>query len=939
MPPEIGALDFASDGTLYVSLRRGDIVTATPSKDANGFQWKRFATGFHNGCGMHIVKPGHIIISQMAELTEVIDTDGDGTADEYNYLKTDIGLSGNYHETNAICPDGKGGLFIAGGTASHNGPTSSTPLGKYSKVGRYGRNYSSVQFRGWVMHRAADGTITPFSSGYRMHNGIEFSPETGVWCGDNQGDWRAASPVYNVTADTFSGHPSSLVWDTRMATYGNPLYLPRILLDDLWNKPAFHLPHGMIRSCAEPVFDTTGGKFGPFTGQMLVPDQSGEAIVRCMPEMVDGAYQGAAVDFFRSNGLRRGNNRLTFSPEGDTLYVGQTGRGWGKISEGIQRIRFTGKVPMHVLNCSLTEEGFDVTFTKPVTAPESVAAGQISASRYRYEYGYKYGGGEIDKASVAVKSAKLGADGRTVHVVVDELLPNYIYKIGFNGAKAGDEVFKGSLVYTLNRLRRPATDTKVTIDKSDDRLTVKIGGELFTEYRHTGLGRPILYPINNASGTGMTRDWPIREDGRKNEEKDHPHHQSLFIGHQGMNGANFWHRKEDSGDIIHQRLIETRSGYDRGLVRTLSLWKGGDGKPVCSDTRELAFGVVDGARFIDLELNMHASHGDLTFEEFKDGFIGLRMHPHLRLTAKPKAGVPEVFGKVANSEGVTGKDVWGKRAKWVHYYGKVEGKDAGVAFLAHPDNIRTPTWWHARDYGLVSANPFGPKRNGADGAYTVPQGQTLTLRYRFLFHDKADGAIDIAKHFEVYAASKLVPRTKVKPIPEGVFGPGTGGLPAAPEKVQVPKNIPKRGGVVTAAKRRNKGKSDKAPKIVAHGLAEGGKVYGDRDYRFTKVPDTLRGADLLMSYNNDKKQKTPTSEYDVTVSGPSTLLLMIDTRVEGGLKWLKSFEPKLSRTKDYVHTEDCIFRVYTAPLNKGTITFPGQVGNEGSFYSIGVMKK
>ena len=190
-------------------------MTAKPSKDPKGFRWKRFATGFHNGCGMHIVKPGHLIISQMAELTEVIDTDADGVADEYGKLETGIGLSGNYHETNAICPDGKGGLYVAGGTASHNGPTSSTPLGKYSKIGRMGRNYSAVQYRGWIMHRAKDGAITPFSSGYRMHNGIEFDPKTGVWCGDNQGDWRAGSPIYHVKPDSFSGHPSSLVWDER----------------------------------------------------------------------------------------------------------------------------------------------------------------------------------------------------------------------------------------------------------------------------------------------------------------------------------------------------------------------------------------------------------------------------------------------------------------------------------------------------------------------------------------------------------------------------------------------------------------------------------------------------------------------------------------------------------------------------------------------------
>ena len=63
----------------------------------------------------------------------------------------------------------------------------------------------------------------------------------------------------------------------------------------------------------------------------------------------------------------------------------------GSLSEGIQRIRFTGETPFSLLNCSLTQEGFDLTFTKPVD-PKSVSAGQIQAERYRYAYGYKYGG-------------------------------------------------------------------------------------------------------------------------------------------------------------------------------------------------------------------------------------------------------------------------------------------------------------------------------------------------------------------------------------------------------------------------------------------------------------------------------------------------------------------------------------------------------------------
>ena len=47
-----------------VALRRGDIIVAKPEKDPKAFKWKRFATGFHNACGIHIVKP---ITSMMGE--------------------------------------------------------------------------------------------------------------------------------------------------------------------------------------------------------------------------------------------------------------------------------------------------------------------------------------------------------------------------------------------------------------------------------------------------------------------------------------------------------------------------------------------------------------------------------------------------------------------------------------------------------------------------------------------------------------------------------------------------------------------------------------------------------------------------------------------------------------------------------------------------------
>ena len=92
MPPEIGGLAFDQNGNLYACLRRGDVVVTKPDNNPNLTKWKVFATGLHNPMGMLLVGPGHIIVSQMAELTEIIDTDMDGIADRYNNLSTDFGI-------------------------------------------------------------------------------------------------------------------------------------------------------------------------------------------------------------------------------------------------------------------------------------------------------------------------------------------------------------------------------------------------------------------------------------------------------------------------------------------------------------------------------------------------------------------------------------------------------------------------------------------------------------------------------------------------------------------------------------------------------------------------------------------------------------------------------------------------------------------------------
>jgi hypothetical protein len=130
--------------------------------------------------------------------------------------------------------------------------------------------------------------------------------------------------------------------------------------------------------------------------------------------------------------------------------------------------------------------------------------------------------------------------------------------------------------------------------------------------------------------------------------------------------------------------------------------------------------------------------------------MGIRSHPALNLKGKVAAG------KAVNSEGLTGAAIWGKPARWVDYFAPIDGKTAGIACFDHPSNLRHPTTWHARDYGLIAANPFGlhdfdKKNPKGTGDHLIKKGQTLTLKYRWVFHTGTTAEAKIEEQWKAWA--------------------------------------------------------------------------------------------------------------------------------------------------------------------------------------------
>ena len=183
------------------------------------------------------------------------------------------------------------------------------------------------------------------------------------------------------------------------------------------------------------------------------------------------------------------------------------------------------------------------------------------------------------------------------------------------------------------------------------------------------------------------------KEGVDNEASDHPHHKSLWYTHDDVNGVQFWlEYPGKNSDLRPGKIVQTSLNIEGDSIRTQDEWRSPDGDVVCTDERVITFGASEKSRFIDFEITFHASNGDVTFGDTKEGSMGIRTNPLLRLSADEKRGTHTAKGQAINSEGIEGGDIWGKRAKWVDYWADInEEQTVGVAIFDHPANPRHPT--------------------------------------------------------------------------------------------------------------------------------------------------------------------------------------------------------------------------------------------------------
>ena len=441
---EVGAMTTLSDGRLLLGTRTGDVfVLNNPYGDPSQPELSLWTRGLAQPLGFYELD-GWIYTAQRGELTRIKDSNDDGVADVFETVCDDWEISGNYHEYNfGPRPDPEGYLWV----------TLNKPFG--------GEPYGRAHWRGWAVRVDPNtGEMFPMSAGLRSPAGVENAPWGDMFYTDNQGEWCNASKLSHLEFGDFHGHPHGLptreVAGKPFSDIPNPV--SGTYMKDLHEQvPQFKMPavwfpyEKMGKSPSGLKWDQSEGEFGPFAGQLFVADQHHAWVMRVALENVEGHWQGACFRF--REGYQCGIIRIEYG-EDHSLFVGMSNAGWGGRGNspwGLQRTRWTGEVPFEIHEMKARSNGFDLVMTHPVDEAVATNLENYSMESYTYRLQSRYGGPEDDKEAVAITSAAVLADGKTIRLEVDNLRAGYVHELITENLQSADgvELLHPEAYYTL----------------------------------------------------------------------------------------------------------------------------------------------------------------------------------------------------------------------------------------------------------------------------------------------------------------------------------------------------------------------------------------------------------------------------------------------------------------------------------------------------------
>jgi hypothetical protein len=292
----------------------------------------------------------------------------------------------------------------------------------------------------------------------------------------------------------------------------------------------------------------------------------------------------------------------------------------------------------------------------------------------------------------------------------------------------------------------------VEFSQGKDRVSVVIDGLPVAVYhfQDARITRPFFAHVRAPNGVQLTRHHPPIE-GQDLTDHD-TFHPGIWMSFGDIDGSDYWRIQAQVKHAGFEEAPNDGAGRGSFAVRNQYLDQNDPSEVVCEEIARYTFLPRPQGTLLVWD-STFSSDDEFAFGDQEEMGLGFRMATPLRVESKPEDGLSPGTGTILDSEGrKNGKEVWGNSADWCDYSGTIAGKRVGMTLFCHPENFR-PSWFHARDYGLLEANPFGREAfgKGEKSSVVVKPGEEMRLRYGILLHSGAEGSQpDLAKAYADY---------------------------------------------------------------------------------------------------------------------------------------------------------------------------------------------
>ncbi len=445
----LAGVDFFSDGRAAVSTFHGDVwIVSGLDDNLQNVTWKRFACGLYHALGLKIVNDKVYVLGR-DQITRLHDSNEDGEADFYENFNNDVFITKNFHEFALdLHTDPQGNFYFAKAGPVNNG----------------GRGFMQIlPHHGALMRVSKDGSkLDVVATGLRAPNGIGVGPNGELTSGDNEGTWTPRC---------------RLNWIKEGGFYGVVDLAHKTPLPTDYDRPLCWFPKEVDNSSGGQVW-VTSDKWGPLKGELLHTAYGTCSLYLVLKEQVNGLMQGGVVKLPLS--FESGIMRARFNPKDGQLYlVGM--KGW-QTSAGkngcFQRVRYTGKPLNLPRQLHAVKGGLVMEFSEALDKGLATDVENYSIAQWNYVWSASYGSPEIsakagntlqpgDKGgtewtkdqmmikqrdTLAIKSAKLSADGKTVFLAIPELQPAMQVHLRYNLETAAGAVLRQEIFHTIHHL-------------------------------------------------------------------------------------------------------------------------------------------------------------------------------------------------------------------------------------------------------------------------------------------------------------------------------------------------------------------------------------------------------------------------------------------------------------------------------------------------------